>query len=50
MYSTFNITSNLGLCQAIGLRELFAIFKNSQGGVNTPDNYRGITVLSCFGK
>ena len=26
-----------------------SIYKN-KGSVNNPDNYRGITVVSCFGK
>ena len=32
-----------------GLRALFVPIKN-KGDANNPDNYRGITVLSCFGK
>ena len=44
----FNIVLNQGLYLVVGLRALFALFIK-KGDANNQDNYRGITVLSCFG-
>ena len=34
----------------IGQKELFLPFTKTRGSKSKPDNYRGITILSCFGK
>ena len=46
----FNIVLDSGtIPKEWGIGVLVPLFKN-KGSANDPDNYRGITLLSCFGK
>ena len=46
----FNLILNTGFIpEAWSKGTILPIYKN-KGDINDPDNYRGITILSCFGK
>ena len=46
----FNVISNTGIIpEAWSKGTILPIYKN-KGDINDLDNYRGITILSCFGK
>ena len=46
----FNLILNTGIIpEAWSKGTILPIYKN-KGDINDPDNYRGITILSCFGK
>ena len=48
----FNLILNTGIIpEAWSKGAILPIYKNKgDGDINDPDNYRGITILSCFGK
>ena len=50
LYNLFNTVFDTGIIQESWLEGIICpIYKNT-GDAGNPDNYRGITILSCFGK
>ncbi len=46
----FNIILDSGIFPDVWSKGVILPFYKHKGDVNDPDNYRGITILSCFGK